>query len=111
MLKKLNLRPNQEAREIGQILLPRTLNLELELEQNIDGLKKELESKKNHKFQEKCILIAQVLLGKKLIVKYQQSFMRRLELDAFFQKYQITLKVRGTQHRFHRTSDVKKFVN
>ncbi|PKC62212.1 hypothetical protein RhiirA1_465465 [Rhizophagus irregularis] len=54
------------------------------LEQDIVELKKEFESKKNCKFQEKCILIAQVLLGEKLIVEYCPSFMRGLELDAFF---------------------------
>ncbi|PKK69252.1 hypothetical protein RhiirC2_781245 [Rhizophagus irregularis] len=54
------------------------------LEQDIVELKKEFESKKNRKFQEKCILIAQVLLGEELIVEYCPSFMRGLELDAFF---------------------------
>jgi hypothetical protein len=37
--------------------------------------------------------------------------MQGLELDAFFQKYQITLEVQGAQHRLHNTSwykDVKK---
>ena len=42
----------------------------VKLEQDIDELKKELESKKNRKFQEKCILIAQVLLGEEPIVEY-----------------------------------------
>src|SRR6266498_3635157 len=55
-------------------------NAELEarvvkLEQDIDELKKELESEKKRKFQEKCILIAQVLLGEEPIVKYRPSFM------------------------------------
>ena len=40
----------------------------VKLEQDIDELKKELESKKNRKFQEKCILIAQVSLGEEPIV-------------------------------------------
>ncbi|RIA97871.1 hypothetical protein C1645_813589 [Glomus cerebriforme] len=49
--------------------------------------KKELESKKNRKFQEKCILIAQVLLGEEPNVEYRPSFMRGLELDAFFRHH------------------------
>ncbi|CAG8624134.1 362_t:CDS:10, partial [Diversispora eburnea] len=56
-----------------------------ELKQDLDEFKKELEFKKNRKFQEKCILIAQVLLGEK--------------------------PVQGAQHRLHSTSwykDVKK---
>ncbi|CAG8721485.1 2605_t:CDS:2, partial [Rhizophagus irregularis] len=44
----------------------------VKLEQDIDELKKELESKKNRKFQEKCILIAQVLLGEEPI-RIQES--------------------------------------
>ncbi|CAG8587695.1 5507_t:CDS:2 [Diversispora eburnea] len=50
-------------------------------------------SKKNRKFQEKCILIAQVLLGEKPIIEY------------------LALEVQGAQHRLHSTSwykDVKK---
>src|SRR4051794_9436425 len=47
----------------------------VKMEQDIDVLKKELESKKNRKFQEKCILIAQVLLGEEPIVEYRPSFM------------------------------------
>ncbi|CAG8814960.1 20237_t:CDS:2, partial [Dentiscutata erythropus] len=56
-----------------------------ELKQGIDELKKELEFKKNRKFQEKCILIAQILLNEEPIVEYRTSFMEGLELDAFFQ--------------------------
>ncbi|CAB5216411.1 unnamed protein product [Rhizophagus irregularis] len=41
----------------------------------LDELKKELESKKNRKFQETCILIAQVLLGEDPVVEYRPSFM------------------------------------
>ena len=76
--------------------MPRTLNLE---------------SKKNRKFQEKCILIAQVLLGEEPIVEYRPPFLNGLELDAFFQKYRIALEVQGAQHQLHSTSwykDVKK---
>ncbi|RIB16341.1 hypothetical protein C2G38_2190248 [Gigaspora rosea] len=40
------------------------------LKKDIDELKKELESKKNCKFQEKCILIAQVLIGEEPVVEY-----------------------------------------
>ncbi|CAB4415913.1 unnamed protein product [Rhizophagus irregularis] len=54
------------------------------LEQDIDELKKELESKKNHKFQKKCILIAQILLNEEPVVEYPPSFMEGLKLDAFF---------------------------
>ncbi|CAG8661206.1 5202_t:CDS:2, partial [Racocetra fulgida] len=82
-----------------------------ELRQDLDEFKKELESKKNCKFQEKCILIAQVLLGEKPIIEYRPPFLNGLELDAFFQKYQIALEVQGAQHRFHNTSwykDIKK---
>ncbi|CAG8841593.1 17294_t:CDS:2, partial [Racocetra persica] len=62
----------------------------IKLKQDLDKFKKELESKKSRKFQEKCILIAQVLLGEKLIIEYQ---------------------VQENQYRFHITSwykDVKK---
>ena len=83
----------------------------MKLEQDIGELKKELESKKNRKFQEKCILIAQVLLGEEPIVEYRPSFMRGLELDAFFRHHRMALEVQGAQHRLHNTSwykDVKK---
>jgi hypothetical protein len=83
----------------------------VKLEQDIDELKKELESKKNRKFQEKCILIAQVLLGEEPIVEYRPSFMRGLELDAFFRHHRMALEVQGVQHRLYNTSwykDVKK---
>ena len=83
----------------------------VKLEQDIDELKKELESKKNRKFQEKCILIAQILLNEEPVVEYRPSFMEGLELDAFFRYNRIALEVQGAQHRFHSTSwykDVKK---
>ncbi|RHZ55607.1 hypothetical protein Glove_413g21 [Diversispora epigaea] len=82
-----------------------------ELKHDLDKFKKELVTKKNRKFQEKCILIAQVLLGEKPIIEYRPPFLNGLELDAFFQKYQIALEVQGSQHRLHSTSwykDVKK---
>ncbi|CAI2168928.1 1462_t:CDS:2 [Funneliformis geosporum] len=77
----------------------------------VDDAPEKLESKKNRKFQEKCILIAQVLLGEEPIVEYRPSFMRGLELDAFFQHHRMALEVQGAQHRLHNTSwykDVKK---
>ncbi|CAG8597775.1 359_t:CDS:2, partial [Ambispora gerdemannii] len=77
----------------------------------IDELKKEIESKKNRKFQEKCILIVQILLNEEPVVEYRPSFMEGLELDAFFRSNQIALEVQGAQHRLHHTSwykDVKK---
>ncbi|KAF0519123.1 uvr/rep helicase [Gigaspora margarita] len=83
----------------------------IKLKQDLDEFKKELESKKNRKFQEKCILITQVLLGEKPIIEYRPPYLNGLELDAFFQKYRIALEVQGAQHRFHSTSwykDVKK---
>ncbi|CAG8817084.1 4921_t:CDS:2, partial [Racocetra persica] len=64
----------------------------IKLKQDLDEFKKELESKKNHKFQEKCILIAQVLLGEKLIIEYRLLYLNGLKLDAFFQKYRIALE-------------------
>ncbi|GES96784.1 hypothetical protein GLOIN_2v1502041 [Rhizophagus clarus] len=60
---------------------------------------------------EKCNLIAQVFLGEEPIVEYHPHFLNGLELDAFFQKYQIALEVQGARHWFHSTSwykDIKK---
>src|SRR6266498_765683 len=45
------------------------------------------------------------------MIKYRPPFLNGLELDAFFQKYRITLEVQKAQHRLHNTSwykDVKK---
>ncbi|CAG8636692.1 5360_t:CDS:2 [Ambispora leptoticha] len=61
--------------------------------------------------EEKC---TQVLLGEKPIIEYRPPFLNGLELDAFFQKYQIALEVQEAQHRLHSTSwykDVKKLEN
>ncbi|RGB35506.1 hypothetical protein C1646_759284 [Rhizophagus diaphanus] len=72
----------------------------------------ERESKKNHKFQTRCIQIAKEILNEEPVVEYRPSFMQGLELDAFFQKYRIALEVQGAQHRLHNTSwykDIKKF--
>ncbi|CAG8608630.1 11834_t:CDS:2, partial [Diversispora eburnea] len=85
----------------------------------IDELKKQLESshlvtvegKKNHKFQEKCILIAQILFNEEPVVEYRSSFMEDLELDAFFRINRIALETQGAQHRLHHTGwykDIKK---
>ncbi len=77
----------------------------------IEEYEKELESKKNRKFQTRCIQIAKKILHEEPIIEYRPSFMQGLELDAFFQKYRIALEVQGAQHRFHSTSwykDVKK---
>ena len=52
-----------------------------------------------------------VLLGEEPIVKYCPSFMRELELNAFFQDHRMALEVQEAQHRHHNTSwykDVKK---
>ncbi|RHZ84708.1 hypothetical protein Glove_78g198 [Diversispora epigaea] len=70
-----------------------------------------VEGKKNRKFQEKCILIAQILLNEEPVVEYRPSFMEGLELDAFFRINRIALEVQGAQHRLHHTGwykDIKK---
>jgi len=54
------------------------------LEWYFDELKKESESKKNCKFQTKCIRIAKEILNEGLMIKYHSSFLNGLELDAFF---------------------------
>ncbi|CAI2188648.1 1572_t:CDS:2, partial [Funneliformis geosporum] len=77
----------------------------------IEEYEKELESKKNRKFQTRCIQIVKEILNEKLIIEYRLPFLNGLELDVFFQKYRITLEVQGVQHRFHSTNwykDVKK---
>ncbi|CAB4405644.1 unnamed protein product [Rhizophagus irregularis] len=57
------------------------------LRRDINELKKESESKKNRKFQTKCIQIAKEILNEEPIIEYRPSFLNGLELDAFFQKY------------------------
>src|SRR2546430_13825971 len=43
------------------------------------------------------------------MVEYCTSFLNGLELDTFFQKYQIILEMQRAQHRFHSISQrVKK---
>src|SRR4051794_39233050 len=79
----------------------------LKLEQD----QSERESKKNRKFQTRCIQIAKVILNEEPIIEYRPPFLNGLELDAFFQNYRIALEVQGAQHRLHSTSwykDVKK---
>ncbi|CAG8769292.1 23477_t:CDS:2, partial [Dentiscutata erythropus] len=81
------------------------------LERYFNELEKESESKKNRKFQTRCIQIAKEILNEEPMIEYHPPFLNRLELDAFFQKYRIALEVQGAQHRFHNTSwykDVKK---
>src|SRR5437016_9734581 len=81
------------------------------LRRDIDELKKESESKKNRKFQTRCIQIAKEILNEEPMIEYRPPFLNGLELDAFFQKYRIALEVQGAQHRLHNTSwykDVKK---
>ncbi|RHZ80459.1 hypothetical protein Glove_135g83 [Diversispora epigaea] len=71
----------------------------------------EKETKKNRKFQTKCIQIIKEILNEEPIIEYRPPFLNGLEFDAFFQKYKIVLEVQGSQHRFHSTSwykDVKK---
>ncbi|CAG8800509.1 42170_t:CDS:10, partial [Gigaspora margarita] len=72
---------------------------------------KNLESKKNRKFQTRCIQIAKEILNEEPITEYRPSFLNGLEIDAFFQKYRIALEVQVAQHRLHsisRYKDVKK---
>ncbi|RIA94548.1 hypothetical protein C1645_817809 [Glomus cerebriforme] len=55
--------------------------------------------------------IAKEIFSEEPMIEYRSPFLNGLELDAFFQKYQIALEVQGAQHRFHSTSwykDVKK---
>ena len=82
------------------------------LERYFDELKKkESESKKNRKFQTRCIQIVKEILNEEPMIEYRPPFLNGLELDAFFQKYRITLEVQGTQYQLHSTSwykDVKK---
>ncbi|CAG8641179.1 7232_t:CDS:1, partial [Diversispora eburnea] len=77
----------------------------------IEEFAKKSESKKNRKVQNKCIQIAKEILNEELLIEYRPPFLNGLELNAFFQKYRIALKVQGAQHRFHSTSwykDIKK---
>src|SRR2546430_16647241 len=77
----------------------------------IEEYEKELECKKNRKFQTRGIQIAKEILNEEPMIEYRPSFLNGLELDAFFQKYRIALEVQGAQHRLHSTSwykDVKK---
>ena len=73
--------------------------------------KKESESKKNRKFQTRCIQIAKEILNEDPMIECCPPFLNGLELDTFFQKYRIALEMQVAQHWFHSTSwykDVKK---
>ncbi|CAG8472368.1 25974_t:CDS:2 [Racocetra persica] len=53
-----------------------------------------------------------VTIAKKFLIEYSPVFLKGLEFDALFRKYQITLETQGSKHRFHDTSwykVVKKF--
>ncbi|CAG8595074.1 uncharacterized protein OCT59_009483 [Rhizophagus irregularis] len=63
------------------------------LRRDIDELKKESESKKNRKFQTRCIQIAKEILNEKPMIEYRSPFLNGSELDTFFQKYRIALEV------------------
>ena len=65
------------------------------LRRDIDELKKESESKKNRKFQTRCIQMAKEILNEEPMIEYRPPFLNGLELDAFFQKYRIALEVQG----------------
>ncbi|CAG8563072.1 1449_t:CDS:2 [Cetraspora pellucida] len=94
---------NSESSQIMTNIQPKIDLLELVSERSFED--KEINE------LEKCILIAQVLLGEKLILEYRPPYLNELELDAFFQKYRIALKVQRNQHQFHSTSwykNVKK---
>jgi hypothetical protein len=77
----------------------------------IEEYKKELESKKNRKFQTRCIQIAKEILNEEPMIEYRPPFLNGLELDAFFQKYQIALEVQGAQHRFIVPAGIKMLKN
>ncbi|CAG8461888.1 12618_t:CDS:2 [Ambispora gerdemannii] len=94
-LREVLAKHEAEKADIENMYIELLKQIREEYTRHIDELKKELESKKNRK----CILIAQV------------SFMRGLELDAFFRHHRMALEVQGAQHRLHNTSwykDVKK---
>jgi hypothetical protein len=49
----------------------------------------ERETKKNRKFQTRCIQIAKEILNEEPMIEYRPSFLNGLELDAFFQKLEV----------------------
>jgi hypothetical protein len=73
----------------------------------IEEYKKELECKKNRKFQIRCIQIAKEILNEESIIEYRPPFLNGLELDAFFPKYRIPLKVQGPSIGFIAPAGVK----
>ncbi|CAG8645271.1 3152_t:CDS:2 [Ambispora gerdemannii] len=103
-----------ELEDADDDLLARIKKLEdadNDLKVRITKLELKLISKKNRKFQNKCIQIAMEILNEGPIIEYRLPSLNGLEFDAFFQKYRIALEVQGSQHRFHNTGwykDVKK---
>ncbi|RHZ59375.1 hypothetical protein Glove_364g77 [Diversispora epigaea] len=82
-----------------------------DLKVRITKLELKLISKKNRKFQNKCIQIVMEILNEGPIIEYRPPFLNGLELDAFFRHHRIGLEVQGSQHRLHSTSwyeDIKK---
>ncbi|CAB4434766.1 unnamed protein product [Rhizophagus irregularis] len=65
------------------------------LRRDIDELKKESESKKNRKFQTRCIQIAKEILNEKPMIEYRSPFLNGLELDAFFQNIESHWRCKG----------------
>ncbi|CAG8831392.1 18271_t:CDS:1, partial [Racocetra persica] len=100
-----------EEHEIRIMNLERIAREQAELEVRIAKLELKLVSKKNRKFQNKCIQIAMEILDEGPIIEYRPPFLNGLEFDAFFKKHRIALEVQGAQHRLHNTGwykDVKK---
>ncbi|CAG8831876.1 11790_t:CDS:2, partial [Gigaspora margarita] len=100
-----------EEHEIRITNLEQIAREQAELEVRIAKLELKLISKKNRKFQNKCIQIAMEILDEGPIIEYRPPFLNGLEFDAFFKKHRIALEVQGAQHRLHNTGwykDVKK---
>ena len=105
----------EQVRQEQVELLARIIKLEqaqkrAECAEPLERIKKleqdqaEREAKKNRKFQTRCIQIAKEILNEEPMIKYHPLFLDGLELDAFFQKYRITLEVQEAQHQFYSTS-------
>src|SRR5579862_6606121 len=94
---------NMQARQEHAELLKRIIKLEQAWT--------ERESKKNRKFQTRCIQIAKEVLNEEPIIKYHPPFLNGLELDAFFQKYRIALEVQGLSIGFIALAGIKMSKN